>query len=148
MLPSHKDDNEKQKQSGGKDEQFWLFVLFVLRKGFVSLNNLLRAVWLSVLATPGSLKSVSDVYSKIPLFLRRWLCPCNYRLFPIHRPAWSRCAWSRCRSVAHPRFSFVTGARESRFCWWMSAGSRVSAPVYPYTCVRVTRTVPHWLQWT
>lgn len=32
LLPSHKDDNEKQKQSGGKDEQFRLFVLFVLRK--------------------------------------------------------------------------------------------------------------------
>ena len=92
MLPSHKDDNEKQKQSGGKDEQFWLFVLFVLRKGFVSLNNLLRAVWLSVLATPRLVKSVSDVHPEIPLFLRRCLCLGNDRLFPIHCPAWSRCA--------------------------------------------------------
>lgn len=34
----------------------------------MSLNNLLRAVWLSVLATPRLVKSVSDVHPKIPLF--------------------------------------------------------------------------------
>ncbi len=48
---------------------------FSFSKGSVNLNNLLRAVWLSVLATPGSLKSVSDVN-------RKFRCSCGDGFVP------------------------------------------------------------------
>ena len=92
MLLSHKDELLEAKASGWKGRTVSAVRPFRFAKGFVNLNNLLRAVRLSVHVTPGSLKTVSDVHPKIPLLLRRWLCPDNDRLFPIHRPAWSRCA--------------------------------------------------------
>ena len=76
----------------GRTNSFGCSSFFRFAKGFVNLNSLLGAVRLSVLVTPGSLKTVSDVHPEIPLFLRRWLGSGNDRLFPIHRPAWSRCA--------------------------------------------------------
>ena len=112
LLLSHKDELWETEAIGREGRTVSAVRPFRFAKGSVNLNILLRAVRLSVHATPRLLKSVSDVHPKIPLFLRRWLCPGNDRPFPIHCPAWSRCAWSKCRSVAHPRFSFVTGARE------------------------------------
>ena len=92
LLPSHKDELGEAKAIGREGRTVSAVRPFRFAKGFVSLNNLLRAVRLSVHATPGSLKTVSDVHPEIPLFLRSWLGSGNDRLFPIHRPVWSRCA--------------------------------------------------------